>query len=207
MPARSTLSRSSVRSESRECPTTFVQRSVCTNECLSKARLTRSVESEDIHGGLLTLSELAAAYKQSQDPTLENERLEVRHPLRAIHLNQSRSPSTSSSSQIFNLVTSLPPTKFARYRNELILEAACKLIAGSLSREALGLSGKNTPWMDIIRLGMNHREVDVQVAASEAMRSASELTPCDEDITKYVAFFVECPRRPVLTFCLVTRLS
>ncbi|KAG8904796.1 hypothetical protein FRB99_001186 [Tulasnella sp. 403] len=41
-------------------------------ECVTRAvRLVRSVDSNDVHGGLLTLAELAAAYKESGDSSLE----------------------------------------------------------------------------------------------------------------------------------------
>ncbi|KAG8881970.1 hypothetical protein FRB97_008838 [Tulasnella sp. 331] len=110
--------------------------------------LTASVESEEIHGGLLTLAEIAMAYKQSEQQDYEAARL-----------------------QAFKILSSFPPVTFSKYRNELILEAACKLISGSISTQALDLKGAKTTWQDIIRLAMNHREVSVQQAAAEAMRS------------------------------------
>ncbi|KAG8991349.1 hypothetical protein FRB94_014621 [Tulasnella sp. JGI-2019a] len=138
----------------REAASTAIRRiceldlaSLGPSQVAKAAALTGSIESEEIHGGLVTLAELAMAYKQSQRPELEAYRFEI-----------------------FKTLSSFPPTTFSRYRNERILEAACKLISGSISDQAFDLTGAKTAWQDVIRLAMSHREVSVQQAAADAMR-------------------------------------
>ncbi|KAG8936298.1 hypothetical protein FRC02_003235 [Tulasnella sp. 418] len=125
------------------------------------ATLLSSPDSDEVHGGLLALSELAKIYKESQ--ILEAKRLEI-----------------------FQYIISLPQSTFTRYRNELIVEAGCMAISNSISIEALHLpeSDIKTPWRSIVDMGLKHRLPEVQYAAAHAMGVVSRLTDCTADVKK-----------------------
>ncbi|KAG8910157.1 hypothetical protein FRC01_006494, partial [Tulasnella sp. 417] len=94
----------------------------------------RSIDSNEVHGGLLALAEIADAYKQSKEPSTEPHRLKV-----------------------FEYIVNTPPSVFSRYKNDLILEAACIGLANTLTKEALAMTNTKTPWRDIVMTGIKHR--------------------------------------------------
>ncbi|KAG8980354.1 hypothetical protein FRC05_005985 [Tulasnella sp. 425] len=127
--------------------------------CAAKvAGFLRSIDSNEVHGGLLALAEMADAYKQSKNPSTEIHRL-----------------------KIFEYIVNTPPSVFSRYKNDLILEAACIGLANTLSKDALALSETKTPWKDIVLAGIKHRVEGVPEAAALAMRAASELFNCSAE--------------------------
>ncbi|KIO29269.1 hypothetical protein M407DRAFT_21660 [Tulasnella calospora MUT 4182] len=121
----------------------------------------KSIDSNEVHGGLLALAEIADAYKQSKEPSTEAHRL-----------------------QIFEYIVNTPPSVFSRYKNDLILEAACIGLANTLSKDALALANTKTPWKDIVMAGIKHRVEGVPEAAALAMRAASELFNCSAELER-----------------------
>ena len=84
---------------------------------------------------------------------------------------------------------SVPSTIILSPRNHLITEAACHLIANSLSaKEAVALRGATTEpfWRRVIFHGLKSRDGNVQEAAAAAMRSLSRLRDCSEDCQRRV---------------------
>ncbi|KAG8909114.1 hypothetical protein FRC00_010736 [Tulasnella sp. 408] len=130
--------------------------------CAAKvAVFLRSIDSNEVHGGLLALAEIGHAYKQSTSPSAEAHRL-----------------------KIFEYIVNTPPSVFSRYKNDLILEAACIGLANTLSKDALALTNTKTPWRDIVMAGIKHRTEGVPEAAALAMRAASELFNCSADLER-----------------------
>ena len=85
---------------------------------------------------------------------------------------------------MFKNLVELPPSTFSHYRNDLIIEASCTIIANGLSTEALKLAGAPTAWRDLVTAGMKSRDVTVQDAASAAMRTATQLLGCADDVKR-----------------------
>lgn len=146
-----------------------------------QAGFLRSIDSNEVHGGLLALAEMADAYKQSKNPSTEIHRLKVR-----LFLLPLRCPSGLKRPivQIFEYIVNTPPSVFSRYKNDLILEAACIGLANTLSKDALALSETKTPWKDIVLAGIKHRVEGVPEAAALAMRAASELFNCSAEVER-----------------------
>ncbi|CUA72523.1 Tubulin-specific chaperone D [Rhizoctonia solani] len=123
-----------------------------------------SIDTNETHGALLSLAEISKAFKEQGH---ENERL-----------------------QCFRHLSALPSTAFQKFRGDLIVEAACYLVAESISRAAASLSPENdTPdWRYIILdNGIKHQNEAVQTAASAAMSIISGFMDC----TKIVQAFVQ----------------
>ncbi|KAF8583340.1 ARM repeat-containing protein [Ramaria rubella] len=131
--------------------------------------LLKSVDINDVHGGLLGLSQVATSYKARGD--LEAERL-----------------------KIFKHLTKLSPSMLQKHRNEQILEATCQFLAHTLSMSAIQLDSSPTPrWRIIIDQGLRHRETNVQEAAANAMQALSMVTDCSSDVHSYVREFAKGP--------------
>lgn len=86
--------------------------------------------------------------------------------------------------QVFKLVVSLPPNVYSRYKNDLILEAACNIIANTLSPDALQVSEMKTLWRDLVGFGFKSPEIPTQEAAALAMRAYSEVTDCHDEVDR-----------------------
>ncbi|KAG8944194.1 hypothetical protein FRC00_010728 [Tulasnella sp. 408] len=150
--------------------------------CAAKvAVFLRSIDSNEVHGGLLALAEIADAYKQSKAPSAEAHRLKV---CCFPPLSQYSMSLKVSIVQIFEYIVNTPPSVFSRYKNDLILESACIGLANTLSKDALALKNIKTPWKDIVMAGIKHRTEGVPEAAALAMRAASELFNCSADLER-----------------------
>ncbi|KAF8327012.1 ARM repeat-containing protein [Cantharellus anzutake] len=119
----------------------------------------KSTELNEIHGSLLSLSELALAF-HSAIPPREADRVEV-----------------------FKLLGRVPPSVLKKYGNELVLGALCDLIATSASEIALSLPEASTWWRPVLDRCIQHRNVAVQEAVARAFASTSQLVLCKDVLT------------------------
>ncbi|THH10470.1 hypothetical protein EW145_g1291 [Phellinidium pouzarii] len=114
-----------------------------------------SVDTTYVHGGLLTLSELASAFQDTSTPGL------FEHHRR----------------NIFDLLGSVPSTMVLSPHNHLLTEAACHIVANSISSMEVEMlrkpSSKDAYWKVIVTHGLRHRHSDVQEAAAAAMAPLS----------------------------------
>ncbi|KAI0699071.1 TBCD protein [Cytidiella melzeri] len=112
----------------------------------------------DIHGAILTLTELAIAY-ESAEP---KDRAELK--LR----------------EIFSLLNKVPHKTIQSIRNELLTSAACQLIAHSISLPEIELQTRSAVphWRSIIDFALKSTSIYVQEAAADAMAAVSRLTDC-----------------------------
>ncbi|KAG8732788.1 hypothetical protein FRC11_010958 [Ceratobasidium sp. 423] len=126
----------------------------------------RSIDINEVHGALLSLAEIAKAFKEQG---YENERLEC-----------------------FRHLSALPSAAFRKFRGDLIVEASCYLVAESISPVAIDLAPANDvpDWRHIIlNNGMKHQDEVVQTAASVAMSVISEFVDCAKDVQTFVQEF------------------
>ncbi|THH31463.1 hypothetical protein EUX98_g2716 [Antrodiella citrinella] len=137
-------------------------REICQSDMLTlvpdiTARLSEYLafsDSTDVHGALLTLTELAAACGDSQ---------ELKH-LKCL---------------IFSYIADIPSTTVLSARHEIVTAAACNLIAASIAIEDVEANPKVVPpWRKIIEFGLKSRGVAIQEAAAEAMSAISKLVDC-----------------------------
>jgi hypothetical protein len=89
--------------------------------------------------------------------------------------------------QIFEMVSLLSENSLKGYRNDLILEASCLLIASSLSEKALlrhpDLGVKLQPhWKMILDLSLKHRNDTVQISATHVVDALSVLRSSEDYI-------------------------
>ncbi|EJC98100.1 TBCD protein [Fomitiporia mediterranea MF3/22] len=129
--------------------------------------LLRSVDTSDIHGGLLALSELAGAIREVKD-------VEYAQRYRR---------------KIFHSIDSVASSVVSSPRNYVITEAACYVIANSISSEesdSLRMTSIEPYWRVIILQGLRHRNSTVQEAAAAAMHSLSQLKDCSEDVKRLI---------------------
>ncbi|KAF8606944.1 ARM repeat-containing protein [Ceratobasidium sp. AG-I] len=129
------------------------------------ARL-RSMDTNDVHGALLSIAEIARAFKEAG---LEEERL-----------------------QCFKYLAILPSSAYQKFRGDLIVEGACLLVAESVSTTALSLpSVAGLPdWRHIvIQNGMKHPNEAVQTAATSALANVSELVDCAQEVQTFAREF------------------
>jgi hypothetical protein len=89
--------------------------------------------------------------------------------------------------QIFEMIDLLSEDLVKGYRNDLILEASCLLIASSLSEEALDrrpdLGVKLQPrWKMVLDLSLKHRNDIVQSSAAEVVNALSMLRSSEDYI-------------------------
>ncbi|CAE6412425.1 hypothetical protein ACGC1H_005473 [Rhizoctonia solani] len=126
----------------------------------------RSIDTNETHGALLGLAEISKAFKEQG---YENERL-----------------------QCFRHLSALPSAAFQKFRGDLIVEAACYLVAESISPAAIDLGPANDApdWRSIILdNGMKHENEAVQTAASGAMSIISGFMDCAKDVHRFVQGF------------------
>ncbi|KAH7336897.1 TBCD protein [Rhizoctonia solani] len=125
-----------------------------------------SIDTNEAHGALLSIAEISKAFK---DKGYENERL-----------------------QCFKHLSSLPNTAFQKFRGDLIVEAACYVVAESISPVAAELAPANDvpDWRDIIlNNGMKHQSEAVQAAASAAISVISGFMDCAKDVEIFIQDF------------------
>ncbi|KAL1744501.1 armadillo-type protein [Schizophyllum fasciatum] len=119
------------------------------------SKLLQAVDTSDIHGGLLALTETASAYKESSSGTqLENQLREI-----------------------FSRLALVKPATITSQRNELITAEACRLIATTLTLTEVQAKDKGAVphWRKVVEGGLCHRAAAVQDEAAAAMASLSEL--------------------------------
>ncbi|TDL17863.1 ARM repeat-containing protein [Rickenella mellea] len=130
------------------------------------ADLLKSLDTVDVHGGLLALTQLAMAFQTS--PSHEEHRR-----------------------QAFTYLALIPSTTILSPRNVLITEAACKLIAESISPKEIELNeASSVPhWKTIIDEGLKSRNTTVQEAAATALASTSRLVDCSQVVQRLIRTF------------------
>ncbi|KAL1689403.1 armadillo-type protein [Schizophyllum commune] len=124
------------------------------------SKLLQAVDGTDIHGGLLALSEVAAAYKERYSgPDLETRLREI-----------------------FSRLALVKPATLTAHRNELIIAEACRLIATTLTLPEVELKDKGAVphWRKVVEGGLCHRAATVQDEAAAAMASLSGLVDCEK---------------------------
>ncbi|KAJ6512250.1 TBCD protein [Mycena vitilis] len=123
------------------------------------ARLLESVDIADLHGALLALAEIAAAYRASSVSADEQEQR-----LR----------------EAFGCMTLIPERILLGPRNELITAAACTVLSRTITRAEIDLEEKSTVpnWRKLLDFGLKHRSTPVQEAAAEAFGAVSRLVDC-----------------------------
>ncbi|KAL0945859.1 hypothetical protein HGRIS_012144 [Hohenbuehelia grisea] len=128
--------------------------------------LLQAVDASDIHGGLLVLSELSIAYKE----TLEGEALE------------------SKLRELFEELSRVPHKTLTGSRNEIITAAACMLIANTitLSEINLGQHSSVPQWRAIVDFGIKHRSTACQQEAALALAATSRLVDCSQTVDRLV---------------------
>ncbi|KAF8713101.1 Tubulin folding cofactor D C terminal, partial [Rhizoctonia solani] len=142
----------------------------------------RSIDTNEVHGALLSIAEVSKAFK---DQGYENERL-----------------------QCFKQLSALPSAAFHKFRGDLIAEAACYLVAESISLTAVGLApADGVPnWRYIILdNGLKHQNEAVQIAASSALSVISGLMDCGQEVQAFVREFQAKNASPI-TQCSISRV-
>ncbi|KAG9120785.1 hypothetical protein FRC07_003586, partial [Ceratobasidium sp. 392] len=141
----------------------------------------RSMDTNDVHGALLGLSEIAKSFNERG---LKEERL-----------------------QCFKYLSVLPSSAYQKFRGDFIVEGACLLVAESVSVEALSLPPiDGVPnWRQIvINSGMKHQNETVQAAATLALAAISELVDCALEVRDFAREFQTKNASPA-TQCSISR--
>ncbi|OCH86383.1 TBCD protein [Obba rivulosa] len=125
-------------------------------------------DTGDIHGALLALAEIAAAYRDSIGC------LEV-HPERR---------------KVFSYLNDVPLDTILSPRHELITSAACILIANAITSEETHNDQSAVPhWRRIVDAGLKSRSTTVQEAAAAAMATVSKLVDCSAVVNRLIQEF------------------
>ncbi|KAI0754966.1 ARM repeat-containing protein [Daedaleopsis nitida] len=129
------------------------------------AELLSLPDAGDIHGGLLALTELATAFRDSaQHEQLEAERRKV-----------------------FATLSAVPIGTIQSGRHELIAAAACELIASGISFAETQHSQSTVPhWRQVVDSGLKSKTVPVQEAAAAALASVSRLVDCSAVVQRLI---------------------
>ncbi|RPD62432.1 ARM repeat-containing protein [Lentinus tigrinus ALCF2SS1-7] len=122
----------------------------------------------DIQGGLLALTELAVAFRDSPyHEQLEPERREV-----------------------FAALSRVPLATMESSRQDLIAAAACRLIAAGVSFAETQHSHSTVPyWRQVVDSGLKNTNVTVQEAAAEALAAVSRLVDCSAVVQRLIKDF------------------
>ncbi|KAJ7600517.1 TBCD protein [Mycena floridula] len=118
------------------------------------AILLESVDLTDLHGGLLALTEISVAYRESG---LHGDVLEEKMQ------------------EIFKQLARARPATLIAPRNELVTAAACGLIATTITLTEINLQQKSAfpDWRKVVDCGIKHRKDTVQDAGVAAMAEIS----------------------------------
>ncbi|KAI0822273.1 TBCD protein [Trametes gibbosa] len=135
-------------------------------EMISRAaKLLGMPDSSDIHGGLLALTELATAFGISQG--YEPERR-----------------------QVFASLSTVPLRTIQSQRQDLIAEAACRLISTSITFPETQHAQSTVPhWRNVVDSGLKSRSVAVQEAAAAALAAVSRLVDCSAVVNRLISDF------------------
>jgi tubulin-specific chaperone D len=81
-------------------------------------------------------------------------------------------------------------------RNDLVLSAACYLIAKSISLAEIRLEHESSVphWRQVVDYGLKHRSASVQEAAASALKAVSKLVDCSAVLERSVPIrlFTHC---------------
>ncbi|KAI0720503.1 TBCD protein [Cerioporus squamosus] len=122
----------------------------------------------DIHGGLLALTELAAAFRDSA----HHEELEV------------------ARRKVFAALNNVPLTMIQSSRQDLVAAAACRLIASGITFAETQHSQSTVPqWRQVVDSGLKNRNYTVQEAAAEALAAVSRLVDCSAVVQRLIKEF------------------
>lgn len=93
-----------------------------------------------------------------------------------------------TAAQAFRYLSQVPMKALQNTRNEILLAAACDLIGVSISFTEITLLDKSSVphWKSIIEIGLRHRNVIIQEAATKAFGSVSRLVDCSDDLTRLI---------------------
>ncbi|PCH40083.1 ARM repeat-containing protein [Wolfiporia cocos MD-104 SS10] len=123
-------------------------------------------DTADIHGALLALTELAAAFRDSAE-NFEQERR-----------------------KIFSYLADVPMHVVESPRYELVTASACLMIASSISVEETNPSQTSVPhWRKIVDIGLKSRSTIVQEAAVTALAAVSQLVDCSAIVERLIREF------------------
>ena len=133
-------------------------------------------DAGDIHGGLLALTELAAAFRDSpHHEQLEPERRKVcsiRSRIYCGHLSH-------HCGQAFAALSNVPIATIQSSRQELVAAAACELIAAGISYAETQHSQSTVPhWRQVVDSGLRSKHIPVQEAAAAALAAVSREVHC-----------------------------
>ncbi|KAJ7459837.1 TBCD protein [Mycena latifolia] len=123
------------------------------------AKLLESVDTADLHGALLALTEIAIVYREATVSPEERERR-----LR----------------QAFGCLALIPESVLLGPRSELVTAAACGLLAQTITVAEINLQTNSAVpnWRKVLDFGLKHRSTPVQEEAAAAMGAVSRLVDC-----------------------------
>ncbi|CDO71460.1 hypothetical protein BN946_scf184909.g54 [Trametes cinnabarina] len=149
------------------------------------ARLLKVPDPGDIHGALLALTELAAAFQtSSQSQQLEPERRKVCARLSGIH------PFALKFQQLFAYLATVPLAFIQSPRQELVAAAACQFIAAAISLPETQHDQSTVPhWRKVVDSALKSRSVAVQEAAASALAAVSRLVNCSAVVDRLIKDF------------------
>ncbi|KAI0657425.1 TBCD protein [Cubamyces menziesii] len=132
------------------------------------AKLLKVPDAGDVHGALLALTELAAAYHRSpESQVLEPERRKV-----------------------FAYLSLVPLSMIQSARQELIAEAACQFIAAAISLPETQHAQSAVPhWRQVVDSGLKSKSTSVQEAAAAALAAVSRLVDCSAVVDRLIRDF------------------
>ncbi len=104
-----------------------------------KEKSLRSKDNLEVHGGLLVMSSLCEEIASMPSDHLAKEQLEQRR-LKASSSQVSFETTSNTNLQAFTNLRTLPQSLIQKFRNDLIVEASCLVIANSISKNAISAS-------------------------------------------------------------------
>ncbi|KAF8917124.1 ARM repeat-containing protein [Mucidula mucida] len=137
-------------------------------QVFSKAnRLLESTDNTDIHGGLLALTELSIAFRET-----------------------ARSPEIREKDMrnIFKSLSAIPYSVLVGPRNEIITAAACEFIAQTVTLSEIELHDRSSvpKWRQVLDHGLKHRSIPVQEAAANGIGAISKLVDCSSVVRRLI---------------------
>lgn len=147
------------------------------------------MDSIDVHGGLLSLTELAQAFSGSLEGGAEAYRLKVLLFAEISFFSHgSDNVCATTTMQIFHALDLVSSKFLLTQRNAFLTEAACYLIAASISPDGIvsrKVSTQTAPyWQSVIDHAIKHYNSDVHAAAALAMSSLSKIKDCSYDVKR-----------------------
>ncbi|TFK40548.1 TBCD protein [Crucibulum laeve] len=130
-------------------------------------RLLQSLDSTDVHGGLLGLNEIAMGFLE----------ITINHDLLEDRLRN-----------IFKYINVVSEDVLMKPRNELVTAATCRLIASTITLTEIRLEQQSTVsnWRTIVDFSLKHRSKSVQEAGADAIAAVSKLVDCSSVISRLI---------------------